>query len=645
MSRKCVADIEANGLLHTITRIWCGVFIDIETEEVFAFRPDQMEEMKQFMDNCSVLIMHNGLGFDWPALEKVLGYKFKGTKVDSLAMSRLMFYNISRPKGTNAGPHSVEAWGIRFGLHKPEHEDWSQFSEEMLHRCTEDAKIQLRIYRRCLQRMRQQGWPKHSLEMTFKLFEIFSLQEQYGWLIDRPLIDKYIAQLERWITLIDRVLVPNLPYVCEKGETKTNGEYNYVRKPFKQDGSYTAQVLRYFPDVNDTKIVGNQFSRVDFRKVKLSSDKEVKDMLLSDGWIPKEWNYKKDPATGKPMQGADGKPIKTSPKLSADDPFVGVNGKVGRLIAKRTTVQHRLSVLKGLRDNIKPNGRLSQVITGIAATGRLTHGGIVNIPSPDAFYGKQMRKIFTSRPGYKIIGTDAKSCQDRMLAARANNQDFTDMLLNGDKDKGTDSHSLARNAINEVLRKYNLEEISRKIAKNFNYGWKFGASDNKLAKMAKGTKEVGAAIRAALEKVFPAQAELIDRLTKEWRSTAEVYQNDWGKMDYRNGTIRGLDGRPIRIASEHQILVYMLQSDEAIMMQAAACKFYADCKRKGWRHGHEYGFIASVHDEYNVEVKEELAEEAAKMTEDSIAWASRHFQLACAQEGEAEIGDNWYEVH
>jgi len=39
--RKCVADIEANGLLPTINRIWCGVFIDIETEEVFAFRSDR----------------------------------------------------------------------------------------------------------------------------------------------------------------------------------------------------------------------------------------------------------------------------------------------------------------------------------------------------------------------------------------------------------------------------------------------------------------------------------------------------------------------------------------------------------------------------------------------------------------------------
>lgn len=643
--RKCVADLEGNGLLRDITKLWCGVFIDIETEEVFKFRPHQMEDMKQFMDTCSVLIMHNGLGFDWPALEKVLNYKFKGTKVDTLAMSRLMFHNISRPKGTNAGPHSVEAWGIRFGMHKPENEDWSQFTEHMLHRCTEDTKIQLKIYERCIQKMKKQGWPKQSLEMTFKLFEIFNLQEQYGWLIDRPLLDKYINQLQRWIGLIDSVLVPNLPHKCEVLETKENGEYKYVKKPFKMDGNYTQVVLRYFPDCDATKLVGNVFTRVNFRKVKLSSDKEVKEMLLRDGWKPKDWNYKKDPVTGKPMQGADGKPIKTSPKLSADDPFVGVNGKVGRLIAKRTTVQHRLSVLQGIRENIRPDGRLSQVITGIAATGRLTHGGIVNIPSPDAFFGKQMRRIFSSKEGFVLVGTDAKSCQDRMLAARANNPDFTRMLLEGSKDDGTDSHSYARDAINKVLDKFKLPTITRKIAKNFNYGWKFGASDNKLAKMAKGSKDVGAAIRKALENVFPAQAELIDKLTKEWKSTAEVYVNDWGKLDYRNGVIRGLDGRPILISSEHQILVYMLQSDEAIMMQAAACKFYSDATRRGWIHGVDWGFVANVHDEYTIEIREELAKEAAELTENSIAWASDYFNLACAQEGEAEIGKDWCSIH
>jgi hypothetical protein len=643
--RTCVFDLEGNDLYPACTRIWCGVFIDVNTEEVYEFRPNEMDKMVSFMSTCKTLVAHNGLSYDFPVLDSVLGYKFRGNKIDSLIMSRLLYYNISRPAGVRAGPHSVEAWGTRLGRHKPDHNEWSMFSEAMLHRCKEDAFIQLEIYRKCLARMKKYDWPKSVFEMSFKLFDIFHKQEHYAWGIDVPLLGKYIKQLTKWIERIDTVLQNHLPFICIPLETKQGGEYGYVKKPFLKSGKYAAITLKHYPDADTTQHVGGPFSRLEYRRVNIASDKEVKDMLLNDGWIPKEYNYKKDPTTGRPATDDKGNPIRSSPKLSADDPFVGVNGKVGRLIAKRTKCQHRLSVLQGFEQSIRTDGRMSQRITGIAATGRLTHGGIVNIPSADAFFGKQMRKIFSSKSGYVIVGTDAKSCQDRMLAARANDPSFTKMLLDGNKDDGTDSHSLAMHAINEVLAKHKLELINRKIAKNFNYGWKFGASDNKLGKMAKAGKEVGADIRVALSGVFKAQAALIDKLTEEWKSNATVYMNDWGKLDYKNGYIRGLDGRPIFIPSEHQILVYMLQSDEAIMMQAALCKLYSDCTKKGWVHGREYGFVANVHDEFSAEVRQDLAKEFAQMAEDAIAWSSNYFKLSCSQEGEAAIGKNWYEVH
>jgi hypothetical protein len=46
----------------------------------------------------------------------------------------------------HAKPHSIEAWGERFGIKKPEHEDWSQFSEEMLYRNGEDVRINVKLF-------------------------------------------------------------------------------------------------------------------------------------------------------------------------------------------------------------------------------------------------------------------------------------------------------------------------------------------------------------------------------------------------------------------------------------------------------------------------------------------------------------------
>lgn len=481
---KCIFDLEANNLYYDVTKWWCGVFKDIKTKKVYKFEPHQAKEMLEFMDGCEALIGHNVIGYDFPVLKKLFGYEYKGKKIDTLCISRLVCNTITRPKGMKGkvGLHSIEAWGYRFGRWKPEHEDWSQYSPEMLHRCSEDVEIQYMLYVHLAKTAREKGWPARTFDLTFKLFEILTEQEHYGWLIDQPRLERYIRTLSRSIDRIDAAVLPRMPNVVEVPYPTP------MKNPYKKNGDLSANAAKWMPDGKG--IIGGQFTRVVFRKVNIASDKEIKEYLLEQGWKPKEWNYKKD-KNKRPIKDDNGNPIKTSPKLSADDDFIGVDGKLGRIIAKRVKCVHRRSTLQGWKDNIRPDGRLSQVISGIAATGRLTHNGIVNVPSGDAFYGKQMRSVFTCKQGYKIVGTDSASCQDRMLAGRAGDEDFTQMLLNGSKEQGTDGHTLNMKAVNAVLERHGKPLINRGSAKNFGYGWKFGASDNKLGKMALGGKELG----------------------------------------------------------------------------------------------------------------------------------------------------------
>lgn len=633
----CVFDLEGDGLYDQITKIHCGVFKDIRTGDVYKFTPDRLSEMTSFMDNCTKLIGHNVIGYDFPVLKKVLGYDYKGKVVDTLCISRLVCYNIKKPKGLQGkvGPHSIEAWGYRFGRWKPEHSDWSTFSPEMLHRCSEDVEIQFLLYQHLANKAKQEGWPAKTFDLTFKLFEILTEQEHYGWLIDRPRLQRYIKALTHSIDRIDRVVLPHMPNIVEQAY-KTP-----VSSPFKKDGTYSQITLKWFEDPSD---VSGPFSRVVFRKVNIGSDKEIKEFLLDQGWKPQEWNFKKD-KNGRPAKDETGKIIRTSPKLSADDDFVGVNGKLGRIIAKRIKCVHRRSTLQGWDNNIREDGRLPQYISGIAATGRLTHNIIVNVPNSDSFFGKQMRSVFTCKEGYVLVGTDSASCQDRMLAGRAGDAGFTKMLLDGDKDAGTDGHSLNQQAINRVLKAEGYPLITRSSAKNFGYGWKFGASDKKLGNMAGGDDKLGKLIRAALEEVSQAQALLIDRLTEEWKSNATKYLNDWGKVDYKNGFIRGLDGRPVYINSPHAILVYVLQSDEAIMMQYSLCFLKSWLDKMGWVHGREYGFVANVHDEFQCEVREDLAEIYAELADKSIVKAAEFLKIQCPHVGESDIGRTWAETH
>jgi DNA polymerase I-like protein with 3'-5' exonuclease and polymerase domains len=640
--RLCVGDLEADGLLDTATTVWCGVFKDYDSGEVSKFYPgshvDFIAAMLAHMDSYDAVSMHNGIGYDWPLLEKLHGYHYQGQKIDTLILSRLIFPKRQRPWGMKgkAGPHSVESWGYEFGIQKPEHEDWSQFSLDMLHRCTEDVEIQTEIHKHI---ERQKGWSR-AKKLTLKLFEILQQQEEYGWLMDQEWMHKSVSMLTHWIRKIDEQVVPNLPLRLVKPK-KTKGKYDYIKKPFLKSGAYSDVVERWYAlhNIDRSACVVGPFSRVDYERVDLNSNDQTKEYLLAEGWIPEKWNYKKE--KGRLVKDVNGQLIPTSPVLNGDDPFEGVDGMTGKLIAKRVQCRHRKSQIEGWFKKLRPDGRLSQIISGMAATGRLTHKQIVNVPGGDSFFGKWMRKCFTCREGFVIVGTDSAGCQNRMLAARVGNPTFTDILINGDKEKGTSIHQVNQRAIKEVAG----YDVTYRNSKNLNYAFMFGARDPKLGSIIGRGNEAGARIRAAMLSVAPGFEDVIAGLVKEWRASAQSKINRWGRREYYNGYITGLDGRPVLIESEHMLLVYALQSDEAIMMQYALLFLYKWCTERGWIHGEHYGFVANVHDEFQAEVRDDLAAEFAEMAERSIATAGEYLKIQCPHVGEADIGRNWWETH
>lgn len=640
-----VIDLEANGLYDTVTKLHCAVASTLDGKDVRRFDNTQMDEFVAFLKTVDIWIGHNILQYDIPVVEKVLGYKFTGKKVDTLLMSRLQNpHRTAPPQAQNKKEamkvHGLYAWGVRVGIDKPEIEYWDEYTPEILHRCEEDVRINVATYHALKKEGKGQNWRDAHL-MTFTLWENLWKQEQAGWLLDEAYIHKSIKLLTHWIERIDRVLAKYLPLTMDILETKKDGEYNYVRKPFMKSGKYSASVEKHYGQENLDGVGGacllssgavcGPFTRIAFRPIDLGSSAEVKDWMLSQGWEPAEWNL-------------DDEGNQRSPKMPKDGEFPGVEGKAGRLYAKRAKAVHRRSNLEGWLARMRPDGRISARVTGIADTRRMKHAGVVNVPNSNAFFGHQMRRSFIARPGWVLVGTDAASCQDRMLAARAGSADFTKMMLEGDKDEGTDGHSLARDAINEVLARYKLHPINRGTAKNFNYGWKFGASDNKLGRMAGGSKEVGEEIRAALGRVFPAQQALIDRLTAEWRGNAKRRMNRWGKLEHYDGWINGLDGAPIFIKLEHTLLVYTLQSDEAIFM-SGAYNFLNKKLEAKYKRGVDFEIVGWIHDEFQVECRREIAEDVAKISEASIAASSKFYKLEVPQEGEADIGINWSETH
>ncbi len=611
-----ILDLEADGLLDTASVVHCAVGVDADTGEMTKFSPANISELPAYLDGFETWIGHNIICYDAPLLKKVIGYEYKGELFDTLVLSRLLN---PRMRG-----HGLGEWGERFGIAKPAHEDWTQFSEDMLHRCTEDTRINAMLYKH-LGEQSHEGWDK-AVKSSMAFFKLMGMQERHGWLVDTDHMNRSVTLLTHWMNRIERIVVPTLP-----GVKVVAKPLSWHEEPFKRDGNYKAVTEKWLAangfDPAERPLLG-PISLVHYRDMDLGKRDEVVAYLLSSGWRPRAWNSDKE---GK----------RTSPKLNADDPLEGLNNRPALLISKYIQCRHRRSQIEGWFKRVDTDGRLRQSITGIATTGRLKHSGIVNVPGARSFFGKAMRKCFIAPQGYVIVGTDAAGCQNRMLAARVGSPEFTETLVNGDKSKGTSIHQVNQKAIKDVAG----IEVGYGQAKALNYAFLFGASNNKLGTMVNRSADAGEIIRKALLGVAPGFKDLLSSLTTEWRSEAKHDKNKWGKPSYSMGKIRGLDGRPILVESEHQILNYALQSDEAIMMQVALLFLYKACTQRGWVFGEDYAFLANVHDEFQSEVREEIAEEFAEVSAESIKRSGEYFQIGCPQEGDSAIGKTWADTH
>lgn len=147
-----VFDAEGNELYEKCTTIWCIVAKDIETKELTtAINHGDVSGIEMgldFLHKADMLIGHNILGYDLPVFKKLYGWEPREEQriVDTYVLSRLL--------NPDRRGHGIAYWGEVFGREKPDHEDWSQYSDDMLHRCTEDVEINYMTYIQLLKEIR-----------------------------------------------------------------------------------------------------------------------------------------------------------------------------------------------------------------------------------------------------------------------------------------------------------------------------------------------------------------------------------------------------------------------------------------------------------------------------------------------------------
>jgi DNA polymerase I-like protein with 3'-5' exonuclease and polymerase domains len=151
----------------------------------------------------------------------------------------------------------------------------------------------------------------------------------------------------------------------------------------------------------------------------------------------------------------------------------------------------------------------------------------------------------------------------------------------------------------------------------------YGASPTKISKIINGNGRE--AINKFMENV-PALAKLKRKITNTLS---------------KKGSLPGLDGRQLFIRSDHAALNTLLQGAGAVVMKKALVILHKYIKL----YELDAHFVANVHDEWQLEVKEEDAELVGELGVKAIIKAGEALKLNCPLDGEYKVGNNWAETH
>jgi len=468
-----VFDIETDGLDPTKIHV-----LSWEDELGKIQHTHDYVAMRIFFEEATILIGHNIVRYDIPAVEKILGVKVSATLVDTLAVS--WYINHTRPK------HGLEGYGEYYNVKKPEITDWENLTkEEYAHRCNEDVKINVRLWRDLdikLSKLYPDVNNKWDLlnYLTFKM-QCAAEQESLKWKLDVDKANKYLAEwgdmkedkIEQLAEAMPkRVLtkVQQRPKVMYKkdGELSSHGErFEELRKEYRQPENVQSFVVK------TGEVRGNP-----------SSPEQVKDWLYSIGWVPRTFKFVRgsdDQEKQIPQIRREGELCPSVKDLVSEDPAVSI-------LDGLSVLSHRISVLKGMVEH-EVGGYVQATIAGMTNTLRFKHAKpLVNIPSVEKPYGKEIRGCLTAPEGYTLCGADMTSLED--TTKRHYMKPLDPNYVAEMSKEGFDPHlDLAKHAgiiTQEDIDKHNSGEKSLKsLRKNYkvvNYSATYGVGAAKLSR-------------------------------------------------------------------------------------------------------------------------------------------------------------------
>jgi DNA polymerase I-like protein with 3'-5' exonuclease and polymerase domains len=488
---------------------------DIDSGEVNVWKA--ADSLVEYLKDVTLIIAQNGIGFDFPILNRLWGTKIRLNQVyDTLIASRLL-----DPSVENG--HSLDAWGNRMGTVKKV--DYKRIWEWLMERreeykgecfniphmalleyyCIRDVEVTCNLYTHLTDELTKKEFSQESLALEHKVAAIIEEQTRHGFKLDQVYATCLLADIKGKMAGIYEQMQERWPPVVTPRFHKTSG------KPIK--------------DCVDTFNPGSR--------------KQIGEKLMELGWKPKVFTEK-------------GQAIVDESVLAK------VALPEAQLIATYLMLQKRVAQIESWLESVGKDGRVhGKVITNGAVTGRMTHSSpnMAQIPNAGSIYGPECRECWTVEAGNVLVGCDASGLELRMLAHYMKDDEYVKTVTEGSSKEGTDVHTQNQKAAGLQTRDQ---------AKTFIYAFLYGAGPAKIGSIVGGNAKAG----QKLIDSFLANTPALQRL----RNTVSRYAS--------KGFVPGLDGRKIWVRSEHAALNSLLQGAGAIVMKKALVIAYDRMKKE-----------------------------------------------------------------
>ena len=646
-------DIECNALVNP-SQIWVVVAKEFLTGVRHVYRqpttrPEEADSLQRLVERSTTIIGHNIIGYDWPVLSRLLGYTLRSDHeiLDTLILSRLIDYPRKH--------HSVEDYGIEFGIEKSSWRDYSKYSQELEDYCVRDVDITERIYKKYSKYIND---PAHysSIRREHDFQKVCNSLEENGFYFNKSAAEKLLNKVTTELSVMDKEIHEAFPPRLKLIREITPKETKFGTISLS---SIPKQLRNCISDFN----VGCPFSYCRWTEFNPGSPKQVVSLLNDAGWKPT------DKTDGHVDAERELSKLKRQKKKSIEvdlriqalytalerlekygwkineanlETVPHTAPKAARLLAKRILLESRRKSLTEWLDLVGEDGRIHGKFFGVGAwTHRMAHRNpnTANIPNAvhvhdgsPVLLGKELRSLWCAPKGRLLVGVDAEAIQFRGFAHLVNDPELTNAIVNGNKKDKTDPHSLHMKVFGPVAK-------TRNASKHSMFAIFFGGRASMISQIMGCTKE----------EANEAIQRLLQRYPKLRQLEEEVFPED-----ARRGWFIGIDGRKVRILGDdtatrkHHCMSGYLQNFEKVVMAEATLIFEPRLK------DYDSFLVDLVHDEWQTETPNDLriAEEVAQLECSALVQAGKNFKLNCplagsykTDDGRFTFGRTWYDTH